>query len=64
MGEWEVEGDGEREAGNERRLFLGGESVDYVSLFSPKTFQGLKRKSASLWFPRCPYFLQAEAAST
>lgn len=41
MGEWEVEGDSEREAGKERRLFLGVESVDYVSLFPPKTFQGL-----------------------
>jgi len=41
MGEWEVEGKSKREAGSERRLFLDGESVDHVSLFSPKTFQGL-----------------------
>lgn len=37
MGEWEVEGGSKKEAG----LFLDGESADDVSLFSPKTFQGL-----------------------
>lgn len=41
MGEWEVEGDSEREARSDRGLFLDGENVDLVSLFSLKTFQHL-----------------------
>lgn len=40
MGEWEAAGS-KGEAGSEKRLFLDGENVDHVSLFSPKTFQGL-----------------------